>query len=268
MTPAMREARLADCTDINTSGQESAAGPGPRNKLVSLVKKYGEFGYPQPELQSSALQLAGRAPLSLLEPSSCLNPIGNGHLDTFPEQDQQPSFFLVTFISQLSPTAPVFSSLLGIFNPHLTGESPLQSLFWGWRGEGRCPLCFFHHLTFWRYKKVRCLRLERSEHKCPQQLCNPKNGNLEILTARACFKDFKQPRDKKAHQSTPAGSVLQYISAWYLALVNTKAKCTGCTSPRQPHPIHSCCPRSDGTYLDGMKCLHVTEQTLSQLLYI
>lgn len=88
MTPAVREVRLADCADINTSGQESAAEPGPRNELVSLVKKYGEFGYLQPELQTSALQLAGRAPPSRLEPSSCLNPIGKGHLDTFPEQDQ------------------------------------------------------------------------------------------------------------------------------------------------------------------------------------
>lgn len=138
----MREVRLADCTDINTSSQESAAEPGPRNKLASLVKKYGEFGYPQPELQSSALQLAGRAPLSLLEPSSCLNPIGKGHVDTLPEQDQQLSFFLVTFISQLSPTAPVFSSLLGIFNPHLTGESPLQSLFLGLERKGMVSFVF------------------------------------------------------------------------------------------------------------------------------
>jgi len=105
---------------------------------------------------------------------------------------------------------PVLSSLLGIFNPRLTGESPLQSLF----GSGEeNALCFFHRLMFCRYKKAKCLGLERSDHECHQQLCNPRNGDLEILTATACFKDFKQLRDKSAAQSMPAGSVPQYVGA-------------------------------------------------------
>lgn len=142
---------------------------------------------------------------------------------------------MVASVSQLS-SGSGFLLPMWNFQPSSHRKEPSAKFFWG-LGE------------FCRYKKARCLGLERSEHECPQQLGNARNGDREILTARACFKDLKQPQDKRAHQSTPAG---------------TSAERTDCTS-QQPRTTCSCCPRSDGTYLDGMKHLHVTEQTLSQL---
>lgn len=152
------------------------------------MKKYSEFGYGQPELQTSALPLAGRAPPHRLEPSSCPNPIGKEHLDTFLQQDQQPSFSLFGHLSQL-PSRSSFPLPTRNLQPSSHRTEPSAKSFRGWRGKGWRALCFFHHLIFCRYKKKRCLRLERNEH----EPCNPRNGNLEILTARVCFKDFKHP---------------------------------------------------------------------------
>lgn len=56
--------------------------------------------------------------------------------------------------------------------------------------KGLGCLCFFYHLMFCRYKVI-CLRLERSE--CSQLLCNPRNEDIGIRTARACCQDFKEP---------------------------------------------------------------------------
>lgn len=66
----------------------------------------------------------------------------------------------------------------------------LCKAFVGLGNKGLGCLCFFYHLMFCRYK-VTFLRLERSE--CPQLLCNPRNEDIGILTARACCQDFEEP---------------------------------------------------------------------------
>lgn len=139
---------------------------------------------------------------------------------------------MVTSISQLL-SGPGFLLCIGNFPRSSYRKEPSAKSFWAWRGKGWRPSCFFHHLMFCRYKKVRCLELERSERSvCPQQLCNPRNGDLEILTARACFKDFINSHEIKERTKT----CLQNLSSSTQRLLSSAQTAPPRDSPTQYAP--------------------------------